>query len=100
MGLPASIHWLFWEVDPAQLDLQRDARHILPRVLEKGRLEDVRWLIEVYGLDGIHDFLATVGHPELSKRTLTFWRCALGAKDEQWQTPPTWRQSSSAPWIS
>ncbi|HTM45454.1 MAG TPA: hypothetical protein VL137_10890 [Polyangiaceae bacterium] len=100
MALPETLQWLFWEFEPAALDVQRHADQIIPRVLEKGRLEDVRWLIATYSLDRIHTFLRQVGHPELSKKTLTFWRCVLGAENEQWKTPPTWRQSSSAPWIS
>jgi hypothetical protein len=32
---------------------ERDANYIIPRVLEKGRLEDVRWLIGAYGLPRI-----------------------------------------------
>lgn len=98
-SVPSSTRWLFWDVDHDGLELLRDRNFILPRVLEFGRLEDVRWLITAYGMEGIHDFLRTVGHPELSRRTLGFWRAALKAEGETWASPPEWRKSNAAPWI-
>lgn len=97
--VPASHRWVFWDVDAGKLDTLRDERFIVPRVLEFGRLAEVRWLIATYGLEGIHRFLRDVGHPDLSERTLRFWRAALKAKDETWASPPAWRKSNAAPWI-
>jgi hypothetical protein len=51
-------------------------------------------------MEGIHRFLRDVGHPELSRRTLAFWRAALHAEKEPWASPPSWRQNSSAHWIA
>ena len=97
--VPKPHRWVFWDVDAGALETKRDADYIVPRVLEFGRLAEVRWLITVYGMDGIHRFLRDVGHPELSERTLRFWRVALHAKEETWASPPAWRKSSAAPWI-
>lgn len=96
--VPTSLRWLFWDVDVDQLDLDTHADYILPRVLERGGLDDVRWLLGEYGQDRIHAFLRDVGHPELSARTLAFWRAALHAEDEPWASAPGWRKSSDAPW--
>jgi squalene cyclase len=97
--VPKSHRWVFWDVDAAALDTARDADYILPRVLEFGRLVEVRWAIATYGMEGIHRFLRDVGHTELSDRTLRFWRAVLKAKDETWASPPASRKSSGAPWI-
>ena len=97
--VPKAQHWLFWEVDPARLDVDRDADTILARVLEHGRMVDVRWALSAYGRDRIHRFFREVGHPELTPRTIAFWRAFFKAKDETWASPPAWRKSSSAPWI-
>ncbi len=97
--IPKQHHWVFWDVAPRSLDVVRDRDYILPRVLEFGRMAEVRWLIAAYGMEGIHRFLRDVGHPELSVRTLHFWRAALHAKDETWASPPAWRKSNAAPWI-
>ncbi|HSN97526.1 MAG TPA: hypothetical protein VLS89_04475 [Candidatus Nanopelagicales bacterium] len=98
-SVPKRIRWVFWDVDASTLDPRRDADFILPRILEFGGMEEVRWAMKTYGLEGIHRFLRDVGHPELSPRTLRFWRVALKVGDEPWANPSAWRQHSGAPWI-
>jgi hypothetical protein len=97
MRVPEDLKILFWDVDFEQLESSRDGEFILPRVLEFGRLQDINWLVQEYGAERIHEFLRDRGHPELSPRTLAFWRSYFAAKDEPWKSPPAWR-SSSAPW--
>jgi len=97
--LPNKVRWLFWEMDFASLDTERHADYILGRVLEQGRLEDVRWVIKRYGLERIHKFFREVPDPELSARTLAFWRCVFKAKKETWASPPAWRKNSRPLWV-
>jgi hypothetical protein len=97
--IPSRYRWLFWDVDFARLGIEADRRYILPRVLEFGGMDEVRWLISTYGLDGIHHFMRDVGHPELSDRTIYFWRAVFRAHGEKWASPPDWRKSRIAPWI-
>ena len=99
MSLPPSVYWLFWDVDPAEVDLVRHRDAVIPRILERGGMAEVRWLIAEVGLPDIHRFLRDVGHPELSRKTLGFWRVVLHAEEEVWASSPEWRRSSSAPWI-
>jgi hypothetical protein len=61
-----------WDADPNAIDLEADADSVLARVLESGRLSDVRRVIEMYGLDRIHCVFRTVGHSGLSRRRSTF----------------------------
>lgn len=98
--LPEHFRWLFWDVDTSTLDPDRHAGYILPRVLEFGGIAEVRWAIAAYGMEGIHRFLRDVGHPEISERTLRFWRAAFKADNEPWASPPAWRKSSGAPWVA
>lgn len=97
---PARMKTLFWDSSPGRIDLRRDADYVMARVLEFGRMRDVRWLMKRYGLPAIHHFLATSGHPELSPRTLAFWRAVLHAEGETWRAPPAFRRNSSAYWAS
>jgi hypothetical protein len=97
--IPKQHHWVFWDVDAKKLDPVAAAAYILPRILELGGIAEVRWAIQTYGMEGIHRFLRDVGHPELGKRTLGFWRAALKAEHEVWASPPSWRKSNAAPWI-
>lgn len=96
---PPELHWLFWETDPEGIDLERDARFVLARVLEKGRLQDVNWLLRTYGRERIHAFFRDEGHPEISRRTEYFWRAVFDAEDERWASPSPWRVTSAAPWV-
>lgn len=99
MGIPAERAWLFWEVDPSQIDLDRHAEYVLVRVLERGRLDDVRWLLHQYGVERIRALFRSRAHPELSVRTTQFWRTFLGEEEQAWPTLPAWRTNNSAPWI-
>lgn len=96
--LPESLRWLFWEVDFDELDFAASPRFTIGRVLERGGLAEVSWLIREIGYTGIHWFFRAGGHVEISPRTLAFWRCALDAKEETWPTPVDWKRRKSAPW--
>ena len=98
--VPQQHRWVFWDVDAERLDPVVGADYILPRVLEFGGIAEVRWAIATYGKEGIHRFLREVGHPELSARTLGFWRAALHTEGKEWASPPSWRQQCPARWIA
>ncbi len=98
--VPETFAWVFWDVDPATLDTEKHAGYILPRILESGGLNEVRWAIAQYGQGGIHRFLKETGHPELSPRTVQFWKTVLGASEEEWTNRRRQRLSSVAPWIN
>jgi hypothetical protein len=99
MGMvPAEFRWLFWDVDFETVDAGEHADFVLARVLEFGRMAEVRWSIATYGVERIHRFLRDCGHPELSERTVAFWRAVLNAEEEEWAKPPPWRRSRIAPW--
>lgn len=100
MAVPESLRWLFWELETDELDLERHAAYVIARILERGRMEDVDWVLATYGEARVHGFFRDVGHPELSPRTLSFWRAYFQAKDERWADTAAWRRSSSVPWIS
>lgn len=98
MAVPSEQAWLFWEVRPDDVDLDRDADYVIARVVEHGTLADVRWLLARYGVDRVHAFFRDAGHTDLSDRTIAFWRAFFRAENEQWATPPAWRRNSSVPW--
>ena len=93
------MRWVFWDIDFDSLDAERDADAILARVLESGRLEDVRTLLSTYGSARIHTFFRDVAHPLVSGRTRAFWRAFFHAENEPWATPPSFRTTNAAPWI-
>ena len=99
MSVPVEQAWLFWDVNPDAIELARDRRYVLGRVLERGRLADVRWAHSQYGTDGVREFFANGGHPELSRRTRAFWRAFFKVTEEEWPDASSSRKTSAAPWI-
>lgn len=97
-SVPDSLRWLFWDLDVENVDLEEHCAAVLGRVLENGRLCDVRVVLEIYGTRRIREFFRDGGHPLLSERTRCFWRAFFGA-DETWPTRPDFRSPSAAPWI-
>lgn len=89
---------MFWDLDARALDAERDAYTILTRVLEQGRLRDVAWLLSSYGPERILRYFREGASPEISRRTLSFWRAFFAAEEETWPSPPDFRRSSAAPW--
>jgi hypothetical protein len=95
---PSGMRAFFWDVDYDALDLDAHADAILARVLEYGRLVDVRWALAAYGPERIRAFFRETAHPLISDRTRSFWRAYFHA-EEPWAHLPAWRKSSAAPWI-
>lgn len=99
MPVPDARKWLFWDADLARLDVEAHAEYVLGRVLERGRLEDVRWVVSIYGFDRIHDFFRSGPHPEIGARTRRFWQVFFDVPEDSWPSRPPFRQNSSAPWV-
>jgi len=97
MALPETMHWLFWDVEPAQIDVALHADYVMGRVLERGRLQDVLWVMRTYGVDRIQAFFRERARPELSPRTLAFWR-AFFREGQPWPTLPASHPHSAVPW--
>ena len=48
---------LFWDINLAELDLEKHSFFILKRVFERGTIADIRFIFGHYGLEKIEDFL-------------------------------------------
>jgi hypothetical protein len=97
--VPEPVRWALWDLDVERLDADADADSVLARVLEHGRLSDVRVILGLYGPERILRFFREVAHPLVTERTRQFWRSYFHAENETWPSPPDWRKSSAAPWI-
>jgi hypothetical protein len=69
--MPLHTMRLFTGVDPSALHLQRNAPAIIACVLERGDLEDLRWLAYVYPTSAIIDVLLSA--KDLPERVRSFW---------------------------
>ncbi|MCL4806907.1 MAG: hypothetical protein KJ062_03790 [Thermoanaerobaculia bacterium] len=96
--VPRELRWLLWDLDADQVDVDECASAVLGRVLEHGRLADVRMVLELYGRERVLHFFREGDHPVVSERTRAFWHAFFGA-EEAWPTRPDFRNRSAAPWI-
>ena len=96
--LPPEVHWLFWDFEVEAVDWSQRYRVVAARILERGRIADVRWLLEFGGLDAVRRFFRHHGHVEVSPKTEQSWRLLLNAEGEPWKQSRKSRHSSSSPW--
>jgi hypothetical protein len=61
---------LFWDTDPTKIDYEKNARHIIERVVQRGDLNDWFEIKKYYGLDRIKSEVTQIRY--LDKVTLNF----------------------------
>ncbi|HEY4526487.1 MAG TPA: hypothetical protein VJK53_01400 [Candidatus Paceibacterota bacterium] len=67
---------LFWDVDPATIDLDKNARYVIERVLDFGNDEEVRWIFKHYGRKYITDVFNNSAD-SLTPKSSNFWNIML-----------------------
>ena len=77
--MPLHTMRLFTGVEPSALHLQRNAPAIIACLLERGDLEDLRWLACVYPVSAIVDVLLSA--KGLPPRVRNFWMVWFGEPD-------------------
>lgn len=79
--IPESFRSYFWDVNFEDLETKKHTFLIIKRVLDRGNLRDIRWLIRTYGKDVIGKVVMDT--KDLSRSTGNFWADILGiAKDQ------------------
>lgn len=71
-NVPEEFHYLFWDTDPYKIDLKRNARYVIERVLEMGGLDALYWVQRVYPTKLIVETLEV--SRKISRRSRNFWR--------------------------
>jgi hypothetical protein len=71
MLLPSFLKRCFWDVEFKDLDVEKDSKFIIERVIEEGDIKSVRWLLKKYHLRTIRGLVKK--SRGLSKKTANFW---------------------------
>lgn len=74
---PPEVSRLFWDVDVARLDLERDRDYVLERVMCRGELAAMRWLLATYSRMQLAEFLDRRSE-RLPPRERAFWSLMAG----------------------
>jgi len=67
---------LFWDADPKSIDVKKNARYVIERILEYGNENDVRWMFKNFELLQIKDILSESRN--ISRKSANFWSLILG----------------------
>ncbi len=79
--VPKSLQSYFWDVAFEKLEVKTDAFFIIKRVLDRGNLYDIRWLVKTYGRDAIKKVVMET--KDLARPTGNFWADMLGLPKHQ-----------------
>ncbi len=74
--LPEFLRPYFWDVPFEDLEIEKHTFLIIKRVLDRGNLRDVHWIIKTYGKNEIKKVL--IKTKDLSRPTANFWADMLG----------------------
>jgi hypothetical protein len=69
--LPESLRSYFWDVSFDELETKEHSFLIIKRVLDRGNLTDIQWLIKTYGKEEIKKVVLDT--KDLSRPTGNFW---------------------------
>ena len=69
--LPEFLRPYFWDVVFEKLEVKKSSFLIIKRVLDRGNLSDIRWLVKTYGEDEIKKVV--MGTRDLARPTGNFW---------------------------
>lgn len=78
---PDFLRSYFWDVTFEELRLKKNAFLIIKRVLDRGNLHDIRWLLKTYGRDEIK--VVIMKTKDLARPTGNFWSDILGLNKRQ-----------------
>ena len=66
---------LFWDTNPDNIDLKKNARYVIERVLDFGRDEEVKWMWNLYDKPLLQEVVSN--SRSLRSRTKLLWNLIL-----------------------
>lgn len=69
--VPDEFYYLFWDTKPGKIDLRKNARYVIERVLENGDLRSLKWIQMIYPTRLIIETLKA--SRKISPRSKNFW---------------------------
>jgi hypothetical protein len=93
--VPAAVLRLFWDVDPAAIDLDAHRDFVFERVMSRGSWEAMCWLRQRYPVEALAAFVSRDGRSKLSPRDLAYWSlvCGVDTPSEPGGGRPRWAAS-------
>ena len=71
---------LFWDVDRSTLNPTEHSDFVIRRVLNRGDIDDIKWILSLYGSEKVRDVF--VWARGLSPRSSNFWQAYFNVTPE------------------
>ncbi|MGB9599008.1 MAG: DUF6922 domain-containing protein [Myxococcota bacterium] len=72
--------YLFWDIEPEKVDLERHKKFIIARSLRFGLVEDIKFVFNHFSIAEIINVVKT--SRSLDRKTANFWALYFGIKKE------------------
>lgn len=73
--LPEFLRPYFWDVKFEDVDIEKNPKFVLKRIIDLGNTQALTWMLEKTSLENIKELLLT--SRDLSRRTANFWALML-----------------------
>lgn len=73
--LPEFLRQYFWDVRFEDVDIEKNPRFILKRIIDRGDTKALMWAKERFSVDDIRDLVMTTR--DISRKTANFWSLIL-----------------------
>lgn len=73
--LPEFLREYFWDVKFEELEVEKNPRFILKRIIDRGDTKALNWALSIFRLNDIRDIILT--SRDLSRKTASFWTLIL-----------------------
>ena len=67
---------LFWDINPNKIDIKKNARYIIERILELGQPDDVAWMFRQYSKSDIKKVI-NLPRNQISPKSKALWTLIL-----------------------
>ena len=80
-SIPERIRRLFWDVNKETVDVDGHRAYIIPRIMDYGTTEDVKWMLRAYSPQEISEVLKK--RRGLSRKSACFWAAYFNIPKEE-----------------
>ena len=67
---------LFWDTNPEWIDIKKNARYVIERILDFGRPDEVRWLFKTYSKEEIKRVM-NLPRSQVTDKSKSLWTLLL-----------------------
>ena len=67
---------LFWDTNPDNIDIKKNARYVIERILDFGQLDEVGWLFKTYPKEEIRQVM-DLPRSQVAPKSKALWTLLL-----------------------